>query len=132
MDEAPGPLPPPAHWQRAVTDRLVWIMQQLADGRTPAELADELSVTTNAIFVALMRARRLFGAKNNTHLVVLALRDGVIEYPHASQGEKIANARRFAADQAANRRGSTVPTRDGSVTGTDHLVTETAERTLGT
>jgi DNA-binding CsgD family transcriptional regulator len=68
--EADNPLVDTTNWR---------IVQMLADGRRPREIAPQLFMSLATVNRRLLKLRAQVGANNSTHLVALALRRGWID-----------------------------------------------------
>lgn len=61
-----------------LTVREVTVLSRLAEGRTALELAGEFQITTSAVYHTIHRSREKLGCTTNEHLMVVAVREGVV------------------------------------------------------
>ena len=70
----PAPEPPP----RGLTRRHIEVLQGMADGLTVKEIAAAQHISSNTVKSQGWELRRRMGARNTTHAVAIALREGII------------------------------------------------------
>ena len=70
----PAPEPPP----RGLTLRHIEVLQGMADGLTVKEIAAAQHISSNTVKSQGWELRRRMGARNTTHAVAIALREGII------------------------------------------------------
>lgn len=78
---AAGPLTPPSQPRTrggTLTDSQIRILQLLADGHSPAEIADITRLAANTVYNGLGRARKRLRAATNDDLIEAARRAGLI------------------------------------------------------
>ena len=63
---------------RHVTPRETQIIELLAQGLTKDEIADEIGLTLNTVKTHVYRVTHRWGARNATHMVVMAKDEGLI------------------------------------------------------
>lgn len=63
------------------SEREVTLLQLLAAGADTAEVAKRLCYSTRTVKTVVADVTTRLGARNRTHAVVIALRDGIIELP---------------------------------------------------
>jgi DNA-binding CsgD family transcriptional regulator len=55
------------------------IIQLLADGQTPQEIADSLGITRQQVFQQMDRTKNMWGAATTIELAVMAIKKGMIK-----------------------------------------------------
>jgi DNA-binding NarL/FixJ family response regulator len=63
---------------RRASLREVQILELLAQGLTKDEIAEEIGLTLNTVKTHVYRVTRRWGARNTTHMVVIAKDEGII------------------------------------------------------
>ena len=63
---------------RHATPREIQILELLAQGFTKDEIAEETGLSTHTVKTHVYRITHRWGARNATHLVVMAIQDGLI------------------------------------------------------
>ena len=64
-----------------LTKKETEVLTYLARGYGQKEIASELHVSTSAVKKQVGRAAQKLGARNAAHVVVLALKEGLIKFP---------------------------------------------------
>ncbi|MGY1705592.1 response regulator transcription factor [Geodermatophilus sp. SYSU D00697] len=72
------PDPRPADGNRALTDRDRQLLRHLAEGRSTAQIAAAMSVTSNAARTRIRRVQDKLAVSGRRHLVDAARRSGVL------------------------------------------------------
>ena len=72
-------MPEHTDYSASLTPRETDVLRLVARGRTAKQIAPLLGMTTSTVQHHLNHIRAKLGAKNNAHLVALALRAGLIE-----------------------------------------------------